>query len=599
MLPHGGRGKIMEKIRAMVSKSDKAVLGVQTGFLLLYICLAVLVLPGIYRPQILPDEYGYWAWAAEFAGRDWSDISGNCSYYSFGYGILLLPLFALISDPVWLYRTAVLINFLLLYAGFLLLYYLLKTGPLKSRKVLAAGIAGTVMCYTAYLTYAQTTMAEELLTFLYILLAVWMYRYIQNIREGSAAGRMRSGHVSFGHSLLIGAGILLTAGYMYLVHNRTVGILLVTALFLPALTFAENKRAGLAVLLPVLFSVLVFFYLGAAGLDRHVAEIGTQGYRELANGNSYAGQLGKLPFLFSLQGIGQLLAGLAGKLFYLGVASFGLYYWGIAFLVRGFWKKRDPFFLWLLLSHGSALAISCISTLGTNRLDGLLYGRYHENTLPVILACGILAVLQIKRPRQYFLILVSLLTSGILCMIVMVMTGNYHYMNKGSVTGLFPAYIWAKSYDTITLLYGWLYGILGGGVLLFLAHLGKKRRILLATAGLWIFLTGYNTRFMILDAVEYQREEAGLVSQIREEAKEGKDRIVCFDVGMEKESFVFQYLLKDYKLQLVSVTNEEEWKEADIIITVSGSEGEAAMIGKEEWERKPSDSVFTIYVRKD
>lgn len=575
-------------------KRDKAVLGIQVVFLLLCFCLAILVLPGLYSPHILPDEYGYWSRAASFAGRNWSSVSGTCSYYAFGYGILLMPLFALISDPVWLYRTAVSLNFVLLYAGFLLLFYLLKSGPLKGRKALAAGTAGTVMCYTAYLTYAQTTMTEELLTFLYLLLAVLTYRYIQNIRVCSA--QTKSGQ---GRSFLLEIGILLTAGYMYLVHNRTVGILLVTVLFLPAMSFVKKKRKSLVVLILALLFAAVFVYLGAAGLNSQVAEIGTQEYRELANGNSYAGQIQKLAYLFSLQGIGQLLSGLIGKLFYLGVASFGLYYWGIAFLVRGVWKKKDPFFLWLLISHGSALAISCISSLGTSRVDGLLYGRYHENTLPVILACGILALFQIKRPKKYFFILLSLLTAQILCLILTVQFGHYPYMNRVSMTGMTPAYVWAKGYDTITLLYGWIYGGLGGCALLFLTRNGKKKGILLMVAGLWLFLTGCNTRYIILSSVEYRREEAGFMAQIRELAKEGKDSIVCFNADIGKEGFVLQYLLKDYTLHLVNTADEEKWEEADMILTVSGSEGETAMIGRDEWERKPAFSVFTMYIKKD
>ncbi len=586
--------KSMRKIRIMLAKCDKSALGIQAGFLLLCVCLALIVLPGIYSPQILPDEYGYWSRAAGFAGRDWSSVSETCSYYAFGYGILLFPLFVLTSDPVWLYRAAVLMNFVFLYAGFLLLFYLLKCGPLKGRKGLAAGTAGTVMCYTAYLTYAQTTMTEELLTFLYILLTVLTYRYIQDTGAGSA--ETKSGR---GRRLLLLAGILVTAGYMYLVHNRTVGILLVTVLFLSAISYGRDKRMGLAVLILTSLFAAAFFYLGAVGLNRQVAEIGTQEYRELANGNSYAGQLWKLPFLFSFQGIGQLLAGLTGKLFYLGVASFGLYYWGIAFLVRGFWKKKDPFFFWLLISHGSALAISCVSSLGTSRVDGLLYGRYHENTLPVILACGILALFQIKKPKKYLLILLSLLTAQILCLILTVRFGHYPYMNQGSMTGMTPAYVWAKGYDTITLLYGWIYGGLGGSALLFLTRRGKKAGILLMAAGLWLFLTGCNIRYITLDSVAYQREEARSLAQIRELAEEGRNSIVCFDADIGKERFALQYLLKDHTLLLVNAADEEKWKEADMIITVSGSAGEAAMIGKDEWERKTALPVFTIYIRKD
>ena len=63
---------------------------------------------------LFPDEFGYWASAARWAGYDWSDVAGLGSYYSFGYGVLLLPLLKLISDGILLYRAAVGMNMVLM-----------------------------------------------------------------------------------------------------------------------------------------------------------------------------------------------------------------------------------------------------------------------------------------------------------------------------------------------------------------------------------------------------------------------------------------------------------------------------------------------------
>ena len=42
------------------------------------------------------DEYGYWTHAALFTGHDWSDVfAGHMNWYSYGYSLVLTPLFLL------------------------------------------------------------------------------------------------------------------------------------------------------------------------------------------------------------------------------------------------------------------------------------------------------------------------------------------------------------------------------------------------------------------------------------------------------------------------------------------------------------------------
>ena len=64
------------------------------GVLLVSILAAVLwrirSLDGIY---IIGDEFGYWADAAFFAGKNWSEVGSMNPYYSFGYSLILAPLF--------------------------------------------------------------------------------------------------------------------------------------------------------------------------------------------------------------------------------------------------------------------------------------------------------------------------------------------------------------------------------------------------------------------------------------------------------------------------------------------------------------------------
>ena len=57
-----------------------------------------------------PDEFGYWASAANWIGYDWSGLTALNSYYSFGYSLLLVPVLKICSGAVMAYRTAVALN---------------------------------------------------------------------------------------------------------------------------------------------------------------------------------------------------------------------------------------------------------------------------------------------------------------------------------------------------------------------------------------------------------------------------------------------------------------------------------------------------------
>ena len=71
--------------------------------------------------SVLNDEFGYWANAAYFYGYDWSGISFMSPYYSWGYSILLIPLF-LIKNPVIRYQSALVINVVLYLGSYLISY---------------------------------------------------------------------------------------------------------------------------------------------------------------------------------------------------------------------------------------------------------------------------------------------------------------------------------------------------------------------------------------------------------------------------------------------------------------------------------------------
>ena len=75
-------------------------------FILNFLYAAIIVaavclrLGQLYSPTVMPDELGYWSAGAFFSGHLWTDVMPLSPYYSYGYGLILAPLFFLQSPVV-------------------------------------------------------------------------------------------------------------------------------------------------------------------------------------------------------------------------------------------------------------------------------------------------------------------------------------------------------------------------------------------------------------------------------------------------------------------------------------------------------------------
>ena len=146
------------------------------AFLLILCCFFGYNIGKIYGFTILPDEFGYWSYAAAAAGYDWSGIVSLNSYYSYGYSVILLPVLILFQDGLTAYRAAVAVNFVMVAGiGFLLQYLMVGLFPDMKGRVLSV-FAAVITLYPPLLLYARTTMTETLLAFLYVLAVVLAYR---------------------------------------------------------------------------------------------------------------------------------------------------------------------------------------------------------------------------------------------------------------------------------------------------------------------------------------------------------------------------------------------------------------------------------------
>lgn len=361
--------------------------GRQGKIYLIYILLIIFAIFGYGIRKIccftlFPDEFGYWASAARWAGYDWSDMAGLGSYYSFGYGMLLFPLMKLIPDGILLYRAAVGLNvFLVCVSVFLMQGIVRELFPQKDPvgRVFVSGIAAL---YPAWIVYMQTTMAEALLMFLFVLIT----RLLTGLMRKPGALRA--------------AGLAFALVYLYCVHMRTLGVVIACAAVI-AIWGAGDRI--------VKKTVIVFFLtLLAAGalsfcMKRFViAEVFGQAKESVLSTNDYGGLWVKVREVFTLPGVIHFAMGIVGKVFYLGLAGFGLFYpamgWCVGRLRKREGEPQSGIALFLLLSVVFEILICTVYMIKKENVDSLIYGRYNDFLMPVLIAVGACALTGSRHP---------------------------------------------------------------------------------------------------------------------------------------------------------------------------------------------------------
>ena len=341
-------------------------------FVLLMSCIVCHGISKSYGFYFPADEFGYWSYAAGLAGYDWSDIASLGSYYSYGYSLILLPVFLIFKDGVIAYRAAMVVNIALLAVCFFI-----------RQKMGRTFYAAAVVFYPTWLFYAGTTFAEILLVTLYLTTCMLLLKYLQTDNKRYMA-------------LMLAAMF-----YMYLVHLRAIGVLVSgTAVLLlynirkysiRKYIMRNGGRKVRSVLVPAAAAAVILavgLLMGLFIKNYWTGMVYGDTADTLKNANDYAGQFEKITYIFSIEGLKNLIISVSGKILYLGLASYGIAYFGIIYAVRRV-REKKYFPLFVLLTTAAALMICAIYTIRPGRVDTLTYGRYHEYVMPVLLMMGI------------------------------------------------------------------------------------------------------------------------------------------------------------------------------------------------------------------
>lgn len=379
----------------------------------------------IYGFSVFQDEFGYWSNAAYLAGYDWSGCAGLFSYYSYGYSIPLAAILKVFPNSMAAYRAATAFNVFILCMTIILLWRIadsLFPELPENRKIYSIGAA---IFYPVTTFYMQMTLTENLLAFLYVLVCYLVIRFYEEGKISTVAV------------------LAVVLPYMFLVHMRTVGVMCACVIVLAWLGYRYPSRRKALFIGIAVMAVCMLLGMGVKGLltDR---VFGNASQETLAV-NEAAGQIDKIKKLFSLEGIYYFLHSMLGKLFYLGMASWGTLYFTAAYCLRNF---RKPIMQFIILSGTVQFFISAIYMMNPSRIDTVIYGRYNDYLLPIFIVIGIFEIMSCK--YLFRKVLAVLAGNGIILLIII------HYMQQEelyTMKGYFAAgigYLWKarKSWDT-------------------------------------------------------------------------------------------------------------------------------------------------------
>ena len=361
-------------------------------FLLLGMSIAVAIcmygILGIFGFSAFPDEFGYWSPAAAILGYDWSEITGLGSYYSYGYSALLVPILLLFHNAITTYRAAIVLNLVLQCLSMVLLFLIARElFPKENRNVLAI-IAAIAALYPAWMFYVNTTMAEALLYFGLILSIYLMFRFVKK------------------PGVLFGILYAILLVYLYMVHMRCIGTIaagLITIIIWAVARTKNHTRKGYRIW--ILIALVIALFAGTFLLkDKIIQILYHRTSSDILSWNDYSGLAYRIKKIISLQGFTYLVKDICGKVLYLGLATFGTAYFGIALCVRKFVssfvrirKRKASYtdFLWIyiLLIIVFQFLVALVYLNGASapeadRLDNFLHGRYIDFFIPILFVLG-------------------------------------------------------------------------------------------------------------------------------------------------------------------------------------------------------------------
>ncbi len=363
------------------------------------LCVVCFVVHLAYLDQmkliiLTSDELGYFGNAAYMAGLDWTALTRHVPYYSYGYSLLLAPLFSMFpANPTALYQGALVINCILMSGAFLLAYGTAQSlFPKVSAKLLALCAFAAVVMPSILL---QSGIAWSECTLMFVM---WALLFVSTKIRRNASPLV---FVLFGALLLFG----------YMIHQRTLGVIAAGGIMM----LVQLLRKQITLRQFLLFVAVCAGLFALHTLLKDYFKDALYQNSTSVQATDFEGVGARYSLIFTAEGFKQFLREVVGQLFYLGAASM-LFYFVVGFaLLRKLFPRlrllhakkadlpaapdehRHGFYLFLALAALFTFLISALFMIEAGRLDQVIYGRYNEIFLGALTMLGLLALLQSKK----------------------------------------------------------------------------------------------------------------------------------------------------------------------------------------------------------
>lgn len=542
----------------------------------------------VYGFTFFPDEFGYWAYAAKAIGYDWSDIVSLGSYYSYGYSLILFPILKFCKNAVMAYRTAVTVNFILLGIDAVLLNYLVgKLMPEDSElKDCLPFLTGIALFYPPILFYAKTSMVETTLMSTFLLITYLLYLYLENNR------------------LPVMAFLLVAIVYIHFLHMRAVGVAIAALLTLIVYFFRNSKKVKHFILAAVLCGILALIGFGAKTWLQNMMYANTD--TGTIHINDYAGQLEKIRYIFTKEGIVDFACGLCGKVLYLGLSSFGLVYFGMARClkkIKNRQKTTDLIYLFLLLSILAEIMINTIYNIRPFRVDSVVYGRYDEFVLPVLMILGALELSECRKTGIKISLIIF--AQSLMTYLAIYEIDRYHIINMHGYVMVGMSYLYdVFAYTTKN--FFWSTFIFESILLIIVAVIirtaGKKKLPFLMTAVILMeFLLFARASQLYLDSSGLGAFRDTVMTEKIEQLQQREENRRIIYLQENDDAFIssIQFLMPEEKIEIVPAKENvqdytlDEMDENDLIlISYNSSYGEKL---EELYQNSMLEGRFKLY----
>lgn len=415
----------------MDERNQRIVFFILSVFVLI---IRIVHVSELYGPFVFDDEMGYWTHAANLSGHRWVDTEG--AWYSYGYSIVLIPLFWIFHDMVSMYRAAVVLNGMMGVLQFWLGIDILKKLNVTmswGEKYIVSFVASV---FSAYIFQSKIGYAE---TFLYLWTMFTFWGILCWIEK-----------TDLKNTVLISLQIF----FLYVIHNRSIVVFVAYGAILLLMSFWEkiDLRYVVCALL-----IMVFGYYFNLQIRYYLESVATSSVNGKFTANDIsAGTSALKNSLFSIAGLWKLCMSFICKVWALFTETLLLGYLGFVYIIKNIYikiKNKDRlayFYIYVFLFFMGTLAVTAVMMNPTFddvtelvRLDPVFYCRYSDAICGLLVIMGILEIKSFFSDKNKYKTVAVVLIGGTLyfvcsCVLLVQIDGiEEFFLNTPCVPGLY------------------------------------------------------------------------------------------------------------------------------------------------------------------